>query len=84
MYKCKNALLPASCMHYCIVHAQNPYNMRSNYDFASPSYRTNIREQSIGVLGPRVWESLPTVLRISESLDICKRAVRNYLISTYY
>ena len=83
MYKCKNALLPASCMHYCITHVHNPYNMRSNHDFVTPLYRTNIREQSISVLGPKVWESLPIALRVCESFDILKRVIRDYFISMY-
>ena len=83
MYKCKNALLPASCMHYCITHVHNPYNMRSNHDFVTPLYRTNIREQSISALGPKVWESLPIALHVCESFDILKRVIRDYFISMY-
>ncbi len=71
-------------MQYCITYVHNPYNMRSTHDFVSPQYRTNIREQSISVLGPRLWESLLTALRVCESVNIMKRAARDYFISMYY
>jgi hypothetical protein len=83
MFKHKNALLPVSCMHYCTTYVRNPYNMRSNHDFVSPPYRTHLREQSISVSGPRLWESLPIALRLCESLNVFKRAVREHFFSMY-
>ena len=83
MFKHRNALLPVSCMHYCTTYVRNPYNMRSNHDFVSPPYRTHLREQSISVSGPRLWESLPIALRLCESLNVFKRAVREHFFSMY-
>ena len=42
MFKHRNALLPVSCMHYCMTYVRNPYNMRSNHDFVSPPYRAHL------------------------------------------
>ena len=57
--------------------------MRSNHDFVPPPYRTHLREQFISVSGPRLWESLPIALRLCESLNIFKRAVREHFFSMY-
>ena len=83
MYKCKNSLLPDACMHYCLINSDHFYNMRNNHDFATISYRTNVREQCIRVVGPRLWNMLPSEMRLSENVNILKSATRNYLISLY-
>ena len=83
MYKCKNSFLPDACMHYCVQNVNNFYNMRIHRDFASISFRTNIREQCIRVVGPRFWDSLRTDLRDSGGVLIFKRFSRDYLISLY-
>jgi len=83
MYKCKNLLLPNSCLGYCLINNRISYDMRNRQDFLTPTFRTNIREQSISVMGPRVWQLIPIVLLHSESLDILKRAVYNHFLSLY-
>ena len=59
MYKCKNLLLPQSCLHYCLLNLRNNlYNMRTSHYFITPRYRTNIREQCISCIGPKIWDTL--------------------------
>ena len=73
-------------MSVCIIACKNVnnfYNMRNSHDFALISYRTNIREQCICVVGPRLWDSIPSDLRVSDSVFIFKRLAREYLISLY-
>ena len=69
MYKCKNLFLPESCLRYCSLNLCNSYNMRSSHYFITPPIRTNIREQCISVMGPRVWDSL-IAHHAPERLDI--------------
>ena len=52
MYKSKNLLLPNSCLGYCLINNRISYNMRNSQDFLTPSFRTNIREQSISIWVP--------------------------------
>ena len=82
-YKSKNLLLPNSCLGYCLINNCTSYIMRNSQDFLTPSFSTNIREQSINVMGPRVWQFIPIVLRASERLDIFTRAVHNHFLSVY-
>ncbi len=83
MYKCKYALLPESCMNYCTINFLHSYNMRNVHYFAVQPFRTSIREHSICVEGPRVWDSLPVPLQASESIETLKRNVTKHFISLY-
>ncbi len=70
-------------MGYCLINNRISYDMRNNQDFVIPSFRTNIREQCVSVMGPRVWQLIPNALRSSESLAILKRVVCNHFLSMY-
>ena len=84
MYKCKHALLPESCMNYCILNLQHSYNMRNIHYFAAQPFRTSIREHCISVQGPRVWDLLPVSLQSSDSIESLKLNTSRYLISSLY
>jgi len=83
MFKSKNLLLPESCIKYCMRKSQHSYNMRNVHYFVAQPFRTSIREHSISVEGPRVWDSLPVPLQASESIEILKRNVTKHFISLY-
>src|SRR6202044_2378296 len=59
MFKSKNKLLPKSCLQYCPINLNQPYEMRITHHFVVPQYRTIVREQCISAVGPRLWDSLP-------------------------
>ena len=83
MYNLKHTLVPVSCLHYCMVTIPLSYNMRSVHYFVSPSFRTNIRGQSISVLGPEVWNSLPASVQGCIGFVALKRAASKHFISLY-
>ena len=83
MYKCKNKLLPNCCLQYCPISLNHPYSMRCIHYFLQSPYRTNIREQSVSILGPRIWDSISVDLQNSASLLSFKFGVSNYLVSLY-
>jgi len=83
MYKCKHALLPESCMNYCILNLQCSYNMRHIHYFAAQPFRTSARENCISVQGPRVWDLLPVPLQASDCVESLKLNASRYLISLY-
>jgi hypothetical protein len=82
MFKFKHCLLPAPCMYYCKLNSTS-YGLRKINYFCIPPCRTKIREQSISVVGPRLWGSLPDYLQDSDSLMTLKRNTSKYLLSLY-
>ena len=83
MYKSKHKLLPNCCLHYCPLNVNHPYGIRSTHYFLLAPFRTNVREQSISIFGPRIWDSLPHDLQNSASLLSFKTGVSKYLVSFY-
>jgi len=61
MLKFKNNLLPTSCMNYVALADTNctcKYATRGKNCVKSSKYRTSIRELSIAIRGPKIWDSL--------------------------
>ena len=83
MFKCKHKLLPDCCLQYCPININKPYHTRCSYYFTAPAFRTNIREQSISVLGPRLWNTLPSDLINSNNLSHFKRLSMQYFLANY-
>ena len=83
MCKCKYVILPESCMKCSTINFLHSYNMCNVHYFAAQPFRTSIREHSISVEGPRVWDSLPVPLQASESIETLKRNVTKHFISLY-
>ena len=83
MFRCKHSLLPNICLRHCILNSRRVYGTRHCPTFTMQPFRTNIRGQYIGSLGPRIWEALPLNLREIEFFPIFKREVLNYLVSCY-
>ena len=83
MFETRNSNLPRCCLSYCQLNSNFHYGIRNICDFVMPAFRTKIREQTISVLGPRIWSSLPSDIRSSVSSFCFKKNVRNYLISQY-
>jgi len=80
MYKTIHKLIPCSCVHTSI-NVHHPYNLRKFRDFVSVPFRTNMRMNSISIAGPKAWESLPSVVKLSESLQTFKTQLFIHLLS---
>lgn len=83
MFKYKYSVLPASCQHYVKVNVSKHYAVRKSKYFFEPSCRTNIRENSISVCGPRLWNSLPVELQSCTSIGLFKTELSQFYISFY-
>jgi len=46
-------------------------------------FRTGIYQRSIGVNGPRLWDSIPYVLQVVKSLGSFKNNLTSYLLDEY-
>ena len=71
MYKTIHNLIPHSCVHNN-VNVRYPYNLRKPCDFVPVPFRTNIHMKSTPIDGPRVWESLPSMVKLGESVQLFK------------
>ena len=81
MYKFKYHHLPISCMRYVTVAVGHRFHeTRKVFYFNMESFRTVIRERSISIRGPRVWDSLPSEIQDSPSIGSFKRQLINWLI----
>jgi len=49
------------------------HNTRLVHLFNVPHYRTVIRQNSINICGPKLWESLPTEVQNSSSMSGFKK-----------
>jgi hypothetical protein len=83
MFKCQHSLLPVSCLHYCRVNLHHPYYMRQTHYFVTPAFRTVIREQSISIQGPKIWDSLPFSMVTETNPVTLKHNVSDYFLASY-
>jgi hypothetical protein len=83
MYKVKCKLLPVSCMQYCKINQRSMYSTRQKNYFDVDVFKTNIRERSIAVSGPRLWNSLTQEAQSCTSLSFFKRLIVNSIFIAY-
>jgi Reverse transcriptase (RNA-dependent DNA polymerase) len=86
MFKYKNFLLPDSCFHY--FNISNPtscaYNTRKKLCyFTIPFSRTILRDRSVAVAGPKLWDSLPCNIQDAVNISTLKKLLKGYLINGY-
>ena len=77
--------LPTVCADFLIENnrTRNPYDLRNTNAFLIPSYRTSLREKCSLVRFPRIWNAIPNEIKHSESLNIFKSRLKQYLSSKY-
>ena len=70
-------------MKEIFVKNENPYQLRDNSrhenDLINPGYKAfTYGECSLKVLGPQVWNALPTELKNAESLFTFKKLIKTW------
>jgi hypothetical protein len=84
MFKVKYHLLPPSCMHYVTVsNPQRPHVTRKNPYFVLIGCRTVVRENSIHIYGPKLWDSLPRDIQDAISISSLKRIMLEFVCNSY-
>jgi hypothetical protein len=64
MFRLKNNMLPISCIKLVTLPLTKcTYETRTRHYFKIENYRTCIRELSIAVRGPKLWDSLPNYIK---------------------
>ena len=51
--------------------------------FVIESYRTNARENSVNVAGPKLWDSLPSNIQNASYISSLKRLMLDYICNSY-
>ena len=59
------------------------YNTRNNSSLRPTYRRTTLTQHSLSFIGPNTWNNLPLIIKSSPSLEIFKRKVKNFILSTY-
>ena len=83
MYKCQNESVPQFLSNYFTRNNSiHEYNTRGANEIHVPFGRLDIRNFSIRIHGAKVWNSLPSFVKQSRSLELFKNTLRNYLFSS--
>ena len=84
VYSCTDAYVNPFQIFFLFFFTTNQVlhgrDLRNAEDLHIPYSRLDIRRFSIRINGPNVWNSLPTLIRNSDSVHIFKRRLRNYII----
>ena len=84
MFKCKLKALPASCMNYIsFANVERAHITRKTPYFNLIFCRTKIRQNSISVRGPKLWDSLSPDIQNSCNIGVFKRAITAHFLSLY-
>ena len=95
IFKCLNNLAPVNFHSwYHLTSVLNKYNTRSKYANFDNSIKTktlfvpiartsNYGLKLLKVLGPKIWNSLPPLLRINNSLNNFNKKIKHILINEY-
>ena len=81
MYLCQNHYLPEYLLNLFIFNSDvHSYNTRSAAHFHLPNVRTSVNQKSIIFQGPFLWNSIPTEIKNSCSLNVFKRRYKRFLL----
>lgn len=85
MFKAKLRLLPLSSMRYVTVSdSKRSHDTRKNHCFVIERCRAVIRENTINLLGPRLWDSFPEEVKNTVNLSSLKKALLDFFVVLIY
>ena len=84
MQRVKCGLLPVSCLHHVTISDNKDlYNTRNKSFFKLKAFRTNIRENSLAIRGPKLWNLLPVDIKTSYCVETVKKKFIAYCLDLY-
>ena len=84
VYLSLNSLLPSCCAYHIAPHkTSHNYEFRKEYSVISLPHKCCIREQYIGVIGPRLWNALPQNIQVSSSLFLFQKTFKKNILESY-
>ena len=80
MYKVMNEISPKIVNNIFKIKPIGYYNLRTVSQFTNPQiHTTHYGSESLGYLGPKLWEMIPTSIRELQSLHAFKRAIKKWV-----
>jgi len=84
VYKFNNRMLPSAFNDYFnIVSKSHSHCTRSSTNLSIPFARTNIRQKTLKITGPLLYNRLSTYIKSAPSVSIFKHNLKHHLISLY-
>ena len=87
MFKCLYELLPSCCIdfkpHLRPIQQQDTRSNCIKFNFYEPAYRTSIREHSISVFGPKLWNTIPPCIKEESCLNNFKKIMSHQFLFYY-
>jgi hypothetical protein len=84
MHKSRNNTLPHKFQTYFQFTSQiHSYCTRGAEKYAIPYARTLCRSNSLQVIGPRLWNSLPPTLQAIKTLQLFKSKLKDFFVMDY-
>jgi len=84
MFRATRNLLPHKFSSYLIHMDQiHSHFTRGSVNYAIPFARTTLRMASLQVMGPRLWNSLPTHVKQTQSICTLKKELKLIFFSKY-
>ena len=82
MYKVKNDIQPNVLSEF-VTNREHNYNSRQPSDFLrDKANSTNFGLESIRILGPKIWDLVPTDIKLSNNLNIFKERIKKWKVKT--
>ena len=78
MYKVVNGLSPSIFTNLFQVRQQKSYELPNKDYFLVPKAKSVFCEQSVSVIGPKLWNSLPESFKNLGSLDLFKKKIKKW------
>ena len=64
-----------------LVNSQPEYNLRNKSQFEIQTIRTvHYRHNSLRYLGPKSWELIPSDMKDTESVEVFKNCIKNWIL----
>ena len=80
MFKLQRNIAPAIFSEIFQKNTHNRYDLRHRSDFTIPLVNSvHYGEESLSYLGPKLWETLPTEMRETETLHEFKKKVKQWI-----
>jgi Reverse transcriptase (RNA-dependent DNA polymerase) len=84
LFKFKYKVLPVSCMSYISIASDVHVHYTRKVSYFKPVFgRTKVRQNSISVRGPKLWDSLSPDIQNACNIGVFKRLLSTYLLSLY-
>ena len=80
LYKVKKKLAPTLLCEVFKIKQTSHYNLRTINEFELPKVRTsNFGTESLSYLGPKLWETVPSLIRDLDSLESFKKNIKKWI-----